>query len=447
MRIRWQSGVHGAEIVDNIRRPRGEPTMGQHSKTKERLLSELEKLQRRVSETRQGYANIKQTGRRLQKLLGCLVRLGVDPKENIGSLTELCGELLGADWAVYTRLDRGMLRTWAQWNTPHGYSAVDPPDGRVCYELIRRGGDSPVLINDLPQTAFAETDPDMMRFGVQTFVGQAVTVEGTGVGCLALLYSDDFVPSEEDRDLVRLFALAIEGEERRKRSTDVGPVNAHILGKVSSGSTLGITYFEEGELKWLNEAALTLFAGENEQEYLGKSAKEFYSSVEEYNRVRELFYRSLEADGHAAATAQLRRRDGSVFAGFARLSALDRSNPRKGVIATFSDLSPGAEGEPPQATEEPLEYQPPARAGVLEEFTRRALDSLPYPFYVLDPADYSVKIANAAAAARQDSMNSRCHAIARNSDEPCRGPDHPCPIEMVKQSGQPVTVEHIHYDN
>ncbi|MEJ2715658.1 MAG: hypothetical protein P8182_00725 [Deltaproteobacteria bacterium] len=202
--------------------------MSQHSKTKERLLSELEKLQRRVSESRRGYAQIKQTGRRLQRLVGCLVRLGVDPRENIGNLTELSGELLGADWAVYTRFDRGMLHTWGQWNTPSGYSTVDRPEGRVCYELIRRGSDRPVIINDLPQTTFAETDANMVRLGAQTFVGQAVTVEGTGVGCLALLYGDDFVPEEEDRDLVRLFGLAIQGEERRRRSRDMGPVNEQI---------------------------------------------------------------------------------------------------------------------------------------------------------------------------------------------------------------------------
>ena len=32
------------------------------------------------------------------------------------------------------------------------------------------------------------------------------------------------------------------------------------------------------------------------------------------------------------------------------------------------------------------------------------------------------------------------------SDTPCNSVEHPCPIEIIKKTKKPVTLEHIHYD-
>jgi PAS domain S-box-containing protein len=80
------------------------------------------------------------------------------------------------------------------------------------------------------------------------------------------------------------------------------------------------------------------------------------------------------------------------------------------------------------------------------EFLRLVLDSLPHPFYVIDAVDYTIKMANSAAHEGRLSKDVTCYALTHKSDTPCGSEEHPCPLEIVKETKQPTTVEHIHYD-
>jgi signal transduction histidine kinase len=79
-------------------------------------------------------------------------------------------------------------------------------------------------------------------------------------------------------------------------------------------------------------------------------------------------------------------------------------------------------------------------------FLVNVIESLPHPFYVLDANDYSIKIANSAAHFGALPSPSTCYALTHKRAEPCEHPEHSCPLMMVKESKQPVTVEHIHFD-
>ena len=80
------------------------------------------------------------------------------------------------------------------------------------------------------------------------------------------------------------------------------------------------------------------------------------------------------------------------------------------------------------------------------EFLNLVLESLPYPFYVIDAFDYTIKVANYAAHLGRLSKETTCYALTHRSDRPCGLEGHPCPLEQVKKTKRPVTVEHIHYD-
>lgn len=91
----------------------------------------------------------------------------------------------------------------------------------------------------------------------------------------------------------------------------------------------------------------------------------------------------------------------------------------------------------------------PSNGAELERQTRflyRVLESLNHPFYVIDAADYSVRLANRAAKFGDLSGKPTCHALTHGRDEPCGGAEHACPLDIVKATGKPVVVEHVHYD-
>ncbi len=80
------------------------------------------------------------------------------------------------------------------------------------------------------------------------------------------------------------------------------------------------------------------------------------------------------------------------------------------------------------------------------DFLKSVLESLPYPFYVIDASDYTIKLANSAANTGQLSDGVTCHTFTHHRDKPCSQEGHPCPLEIVRKTKKPVIVEHIHYD-
>ena len=80
------------------------------------------------------------------------------------------------------------------------------------------------------------------------------------------------------------------------------------------------------------------------------------------------------------------------------------------------------------------------------DFLNLVLDSLKYPFIVIDPSNYTITLANSAARSSQLTKESTCYALTHERDEPCNSVEHPCPIEIIKKTKKPITLEHIHYD-
>lgn len=103
-----------------------------------------------------------------------------------------------------------------------------------------------------------------------------------------------------------------------------------------------------------------------------------------------------------------------------------------GVMGTAHDVT-----ERKQAEEKVIQQN---------EFLRNVLESLTHPFYVLDANDYTIKMANSAAAPMGLPAGVTCYGLTHRRSMPCAGAEHACPLQVVKSTKQPFTVEHIHYD-
>jgi len=79
-------------------------------------------------------------------------------------------------------------------------------------------------------------------------------------------------------------------------------------------------------------------------------------------------------------------------------------------------------------------------------FLNTVLESLAHPFYVIDAADYTIKMANSAAGSGHIPGGSTCYSLTHGRSEPCASENHPCPLEEVRRTGRPVIAEHVHYD-
>jgi PAS domain S-box-containing protein len=153
----------------------------------------------------------------------CFLKFGPDPAQNIGTIVDTAGLLLGGECALYNKLEGPAITTVAGWNVPSGMDKWDTVEGRICYDVIRHGNE-PLVIRDLGNTPYSKTDPNVKKFGLASYIGQAVNVGGKAVASLCVAYRKDreFAPYEIEAMSILSKALGVEearrGAEEEKKA-------------------------------------------------------------------------------------------------------------------------------------------------------------------------------------------------------------------------------------
>ncbi|VVB91870.1 Methyl sulfide methyltransferase-associated sensor [uncultured archaeon] len=254
----------------------------------------------------------KRAEERLSKLNECFLSFGTDPLENINRLTALCGELMGATAALYNRLDKGMLCSWGQWNTPPDYNPLDKPQGHICYDTINRGSDEVLVVRNLAETRYARTDPNVMAYNLKTYIGRAVRLGNDYVGSLCVVYQNDFSPGEHDKRFMGVIASAIAVEERRRQSEkSFMESELRFRSIVQSANDAIILADSNGRLILWNKGAQAIF-GYTEEEMIGKPAS--FMIPERYRKKVEFVMSTGKSDffGKTIESAGYRK-DGREF--------------------------------------------------------------------------------------------------------------------------------------
>lgn len=203
----------------------------------------------------------KSDGRRFEKLSECFLHFGPDPRLNISMLTQLCGEILGASCALYNRLQDGCLIAWGQWQTPVDFNPVDRAEGHICYDVINSSGKDILLVRDLLNTPYADSDPNVRKFNLQTYIGVVASLNGQNVGSLCAVFQSDYVPSQADITLLRLIGKAIGIEEKdlhaKGQSRDAHGRLFAILDSLDT--VVFVSCLQSHEVLYMNRHAKALF--------------------------------------------------------------------------------------------------------------------------------------------------------------------------------------------
>jgi len=209
----------------------------------------------------------KQAEERFAKINECFLNFGVNSEININNLTALCGELLGAACALYNYLDGPLLRSIGKWNAPPGFNPVDPAVGHICHDVIQEGADHPVTVHDLPETRYAQTDPNVLPYKLKTYFGMAVKCRDTAVGSLCAVFQRDYVPSEADAKLLGIIAAAIGVEEERRRGEEALRESEKRFRTIFDQAPLGIAVIEStsGRFRRINKTYCDIVAYSNEE--------------------------------------------------------------------------------------------------------------------------------------------------------------------------------------
>jgi GAF domain-containing protein len=71
-------------------------------------------------------------------------------------------------------------------------------------------------VRNLGDTPYADSDPDVGRYGLRTYIGMPVICNDAVAGTLGVAFQNDFSPDEDDIDFLRILASAIGVEEERR---------------------------------------------------------------------------------------------------------------------------------------------------------------------------------------------------------------------------------------
>jgi len=79
-------------------------------------------------------------------------------------------------------------------------------------------------------------------------------------------------------------------------------------------------------------------------------------------------------------------------------------------------------------------------------FIMKVIDALDHPFYVIDPADYTLALRNRRSMELYGDGPVTCHEASHGRDRPCSEFGEDCPLEEVVRTRGSVRLEHIHTD-
>lgn len=201
--------------------------------------------------------------RRLADLNDCFLGFTADVVENIDQLVTLCGEQMGATCALYNRLEGDILHAVCGWNTTADFMEMNPAAGHICHAVIRSREEKVTVIRNLQESDYAKSDPNIARYGLNTYVGKPVSFGGSCTGSLCVGSLDDWVPEEEDKKLLGIIASAIGVEEERMRVVEALRKSDATPRSITSSTRDAIMMIDqEGKISFWNEAAVKIFGWE-----------------------------------------------------------------------------------------------------------------------------------------------------------------------------------------
>ncbi len=225
---------------------------------------------------------------RLSEVNSAFLKFGPDPVDNINILTGLAGKMLQGSCALYNRLEGGMLCSLGMWGTPPDYATRDLPEGHICYDVIRDTVTSPRIISNLLETPYAETDPNVRLYQLQTYIGIPVEIGGRSLGSLCVVYQHSFSPSTQDLEILSFIAKAVAIEDERRivnLSLLESEAKHRVLIEEASDPLFMLT--SEGRYTYANQALADAF-GTPVEEIIGKGIQDFFPEEEADKRIAAL---------------------------------------------------------------------------------------------------------------------------------------------------------------
>jgi PAS domain S-box-containing protein len=252
--------------------------------------------------------------------------------------------------------------------------------------------------------------------------------------------ADDFLdkPNLRDDSDIRIFNIRLQIAEKvakdrlkRKHAEEAQRNSEEKYRSLVESLEEGIAKADSnGVLTFVNSAVCKIL-GYSKEELLGKNLREFIAP-EDADKVD--IYGSILRDGKFVRNElSVVRKDGERRVLIITVTPVIKHGKYEGALGILRDITTL------KLNERKIQQQ--------NEFLRNVIESLTYPFYVLDAEDYTIKLANSALGTDIPFGEVACHSMLYDkNDEFCFELSDDCPVNLVKKTKEPVTREHSFID-
>lgn len=157
----------------------------------------------------------KEVEKRIEDINNCFLSFTENAYDNINRLLNLLGNQLKADCALFNTIDGKKIITVAGWNLPDNFQFEDKADGHICYALTKSDFDDILVMKDLQNTEFKETDCNVAKYSLYTYIGKMIKFEDERKATICVVYQKDYEIGEVDKKIINIVASAINIEMSR----------------------------------------------------------------------------------------------------------------------------------------------------------------------------------------------------------------------------------------
>ncbi|TXT58813.1 MAG: putative Histidine kinase [Promethearchaeota archaeon] len=142
-----------------------------------------------------------------------------DPLKNIKKLVKTVKELLKADWAFYDKLiernNKLLIHCYGLDENDSEITLLEDSDGVVCTDIIQQNRQDLVVIKNIDQTPYVETDDFIREKKIKMYIGSVVRLKNKPVADICVLYKENKPISEVDKTIMEILTQAASIEEDR----------------------------------------------------------------------------------------------------------------------------------------------------------------------------------------------------------------------------------------
>ena len=263
-----------------------------------------------ITERKQAERLLQERDERLSEVKNAFLSFSPDPVGNINILTGLAGRMLSGTCALYNRLEGGLLCSLGLWNPPPDFPLCDQPEGHVCNDIITRKGDFPTIITDLLNSPYAETDSNVRKYRLQTYIGMPVKIGEKFLGSLCVVYQDRYAPSQQDLEVLSFLAKAVSVEDERRIALQALRESEDRYRTLVEIAPDAIFLHRDEMIFYVNPAAIHLLGARHAEEIIGKRILDFVlPEIREV--IRNNIQRDLEGETTPPRELQMIRLDGT----------------------------------------------------------------------------------------------------------------------------------------